>query len=53
LRLLASSAGKDVYWYTRGKESAEDAAAAELLAVKQREEDLMAEVSALCGTLIL
>ncbi|KAK9917430.1 hypothetical protein WJX75_004300 [Coccomyxa subellipsoidea] len=36
--------GKDVYWYTREKGDAGDsAAAAELLAVKQREEELMAE----------
>ena len=36
--------GKDVYWYTRGKADQDAAEAAELLAVKQREEDLMAEV---------
>lgn len=37
-------AGKDVFWYTREKQDDGDAARAELLAVKQREEDLMAEV---------
>ncbi len=37
--------GKDVYWYTREKgEGGDTAAAAELHAVKQREEELMAEV---------
>ena len=36
--------GKDVYWYTRDKADQDAAEAAELLAVKQREEDLMAEV---------
>ncbi|EIE27448.1 hypothetical protein COCSUDRAFT_64236 [Coccomyxa subellipsoidea C-169] len=37
-------AGKDVYWYTRAKgEGGDTAAAAELHAVKQREEELMAE----------
>jgi hypothetical protein len=49
---LWSFTGKDVYWYTREKGDAGDsAAAAELLAVKQREEELMAEVG-LCSTLI-
>ena len=42
--------GKDVYWYTRGKADQDAAEAAELLAVKQREEDLMAEV---CHQLVL
>lgn len=37
-------AGKDVYWYTREKADQDANEAAELLAVKQREEDLMAEV---------
>ena len=36
--------GKDVYWYTREKADQDANEAAELLAVKQREEDLMAEV---------
>lgn len=37
--------GKDVYWYTREKgDDADRAAAEELHAVKQREEELMAEV---------
>ena len=37
--------GKDVYWYTRDVErDGEDAANAELAAVKQREADLMMEV---------
>ena len=36
--------GKDVYWYTRSKADQDAAEAAEVLAVKQREEDLMAEV---------
>ena len=45
-------AGKDVYWYTREKgEAGDTAAAAELLAVKQREEELMAEVG-LCPALV-
>ena len=35
---------KDVYWYTRDTGDRDAAEAAELLAVKQREEDLMAEV---------
>ncbi len=35
---------KDVYWYTRDAGDRDAAEAAELLAVKQREEDLMAEV---------
>ena len=35
---------KDVYWYTRDTGNRDAAEAAELLAVKQREEDLMAEV---------
>ncbi|CAL5223709.1 g6263 [Coccomyxa viridis] len=35
--------GKDVYWYTREKADQDANEAAELLAVKQREEDLMAE----------
>ncbi|KAK9842065.1 hypothetical protein WJX81_006747 [Elliptochloris bilobata] len=35
--------GKDVFWYTREKKGDDDAAAAEMLAIKQREEDLMAE----------
>lgn len=32
-----------MFWYTREKQDDNHAAAAELLAVKQREEDLMAE----------
>ncbi len=41
---LRRCAGKDVYWYTREKADQDANEAAELLAVKQREEDLMAEV---------
>ena len=38
--------GKDILWYTREKGTdEEEKARQELLAVKQREEDLMAEVS--------
>ena len=38
--------GKDILWYTREKGTdEEEKARRELLAVKQREEDLMAEVS--------
>ena len=33
-----------MYWYTRDKADQDAAEAAELAAVKQREEDLMAEV---------
>ena len=33
-----------MYWYTRNKADQDADEAAELLAVKQREEDLMAEV---------
>lgn len=41
---LASCAGKDVYWYTREKQ-AEVTLEDELKAVKQREEEIMMEVS--------
>ena len=38
-------AGKDILWYTREKEEgAEAQLASELAAIKEREEDLMAEV---------
>ncbi len=40
---VACRAGKDVFWYTREKNDGGAAAQAELLAVKQREEELMAE----------
>eukprot|EP00884_Botryococcus_braunii_P013938 jgi/Botrbrau1/22545/Bobra.114_2s0068.1 len=35
--------GKDVYWYTREKDNGEGARATEIQAVKEREEELMAE----------
>jgi hypothetical protein len=43
-KTCAHPPGKDVFWYTREKKTDDDAATAELLAVKQREEELMAEV---------
>ena len=43
---LSCVPGKDILWYTREKGTdEEEKARQELLAVKQREEDLMAEVS--------
>ena len=43
---LSRAPGKDILWYTREKGTdEEEKARQELLAVKQREEDLMAEVS--------
>ena len=47
VKLLRSDAGKDVFWYTREKEQEQaEKARLELQAIKQREEDLMNEVSA-------
>jgi len=37
-----------VFWYTREKQDDGGAAAAEMLAIKQREEDLMAEARRRC-----
>jgi hypothetical protein len=41
---VRSDAGKDVYWYTREKKQEGDDLNDELQAVKQREDQLMAEV---------
>jgi hypothetical protein len=38
------TAGKDVYWYTREKKDGDDIRAAEIQAIKEKEEELMAEV---------
>lgn len=45
--------GKDVFWYTREKKDDDGSQAAEMLAIKQREEDLMAEVCRPQATLAL
>lgn len=46
VKLLSIVAGKDVFWYTREKEQEQaEKARLELQAIKQREEDLMNEVS--------
>ncbi len=39
-------AGKDVFWYTREKKDEDDVMGNELRAIKEREEELMAEVCA-------
>ena len=49
-RIPSCVPGKDILWYTREKgTNEEEKARQELLAVKQREEDLMAEVSSVQG----
>ena len=50
---LVARPGKDVFWYTREKKDDDGSQAAEMLAIKQREEDLMAEVCRFLGALAL
>ena len=41
---MTCATGKDVFWYTRGKQDGSDPVAAEVQSVKEREEELMLEV---------